>query len=170
LINWLSSQLHRPEKGWDPVPSSHVQTYGDAEWRAGARTETLDLLEKWLGGFAGKSVLDLGGGPGQYTIAFAKRGANVSWHDVSARYRDYTSRRADEAGVKVSFSVGYMDEASSILGRKFDLVFNRICWCYGRGDRSFADTFWDLVAPGGIGYIDTAADRSGYAKSSASAQ
>src|SRR4051812_35635270 len=72
VINLLHSRLHRPESGWDPVPQGHVLEYGTHEWASGADARLLDELEQRIGGFAGKQVLDLGGGPGQYSVAFAK--------------------------------------------------------------------------------------------------
>jgi hypothetical protein len=51
--------------------------------------------------------------------------------------------------------LGYLDDAVRLLERTYDLVFNRICWYYGRGDRSFADMVYRLVGPGGCGYVDT---------------
>ena len=117
----------------------------------------LDQLEDWLGGLAGKRVLDLGGGPGHYTIAFARRGASVTWFDVSRNYQAMAQAKAAELLVadRVQFCLGYMDDASRALADRYDLVFNRICWNYGRSDRAFADVVYQLVRPGGCGYVDT---------------
>ena len=145
MINWLHSRVFRPEKGWDPVSPQYVAQYAESEWKTGASEDLIAQLEKWLEGLQGKTVLDLGGGPGHYSIAFAKRGARVTWHDVSERYRQFARAKAEEAGVDVSFSLGYMDEASRLLGEQFDCVFNRICWNYGRGDASFARVIYSLV-------------------------
>jgi SAM-dependent methyltransferase len=166
MINGLHSRLHRPESGWDPVPQSHVLEYGAHEWASGADARLLDELEQRMGGFAGKQVLDLGGGPGQYSVAFAKRGARVTWLDISARYRDFARQRADDAQVPVEFLLGYMDEANRLTQRRFDLVFNRICWYYCISDASFADVVYQLVAPGGWAYIDT--NHSGVGRADAS--
>ncbi len=155
MINRLHAFLYRPERGWDPVPSGHASTYADKEWSAGVREELLDELDAWVGGLAGKRVLDLGGGPGQYSVAFAKRGAIVTWHDVSRTYLEFARGKASANGVNIDFSLGYMDEAPAILKTQFDLVFNRICWNYGFSDRGFAQTLFTLVKPGGIGYLDT---------------
>ena len=160
MINYIHSRLHRPENGWDPVPAQYAENYGANEWNQGINEALLDELDRWVGGLAGKQVLDLGGGPGQYAIAFAKRGSEVTWHDVSRAYRDMAQEKAREHGVRVHFSLGYMDEAHQLLSRLFDLVFNRICWNYGLSDRSFSKVFFTLVKPGGVGYIDTA--HSGY--------
>jgi SAM-dependent methyltransferase len=56
---------------------------------------------------------------------------------------------------RIQFCLGYMDDAPRLLTGPFDLVFNRICWYYGRSDRSFADVVYRLVRPGGFGYVDT---------------
>jgi len=162
MINWLHSRLRRPEDGWDPVPEAHAEEYARVEWSHGVQQGLLDLLDNWVGGLAGKAVIDLGGGPGQYSVALAQRGARVTWHDVSARYRDIARARASAAGVQVRFSLGYMDEAHALLGENFDLVFNRICWNYGRGDRSFSRAIWSLMKAGGSAYVDTSPDSFRY--------
>jgi 2-polyprenyl-3-methyl-5-hydroxy-6-metoxy-1,4-benzoquinol methylase len=161
MINRLHAKFHRPEKGWDPVPPAHAFTYGAGEW-SHIDYRLLDDLGERTGGFAGKSVLDLGGGPGQYTIAIAQRGARVTWHDVSRTYLDMSRRKAEALGLvdQITFSLGYLDEAPQRLNERFDLVFNRICWYYGFGDRSFSAVVYGLVKPGGFGYVDTT--HSGY--------
>lgn len=64
MINRLHARMHRPERGWDPVPPGHASTYAENEWCAGVREELLDELDTWVGGLEGKRVLDLGGGAG----------------------------------------------------------------------------------------------------------
>jgi 2-polyprenyl-3-methyl-5-hydroxy-6-metoxy-1,4-benzoquinol methylase len=156
MINTIHARLNRPERGWDPVPAEHAQRYAADEWGK-LNSAILDDLEARIGPLAGRRVLDLGGGPGQYTVAMAQRGARVTWHDVSRRYLELTRLKALEAGVqdKVQLSLGYMDEAPVQLNSRYDLVFNRICWNYGLADSSFADVIYSLVEPGGHGYVDT---------------
>lgn len=138
------------------MPRDHATTYGAGEW---SRLDhaMLDDLAQRVGGFAGKSVLDLGGGPGQYTVAIAQRGARVTWHDVSRTYLEMSRRQVEVAGLaqNVTFSLGYLDDAPRLLADPFDVVFNRICWNYGFGDASFAAVVYALVKPGGFGYVDT---------------
>jgi 2-polyprenyl-3-methyl-5-hydroxy-6-metoxy-1,4-benzoquinol methylase len=155
MINRLHALLYRPEAGWDPVPADHVKLYANAEWASGVRQELLDELDRWVGGLAGKRVLDLGGGPGHYSVAFAKRNAQVTWYDISQRYKAIAEQRARENGVELQFGLGYLDEAPANLRTRFDLVFNRICWNYGWHDFSFAKVVYSLVTPGGVGYVDT---------------
>jgi 2-polyprenyl-3-methyl-5-hydroxy-6-metoxy-1,4-benzoquinol methylase len=156
MLNKLHSKLHRPENGWDPVPSAHAVEYGAAVWQV-VDPLMLDDIERWVGGFKGKRILDLGGGPGQYSVALAARGGKVTWHDVSTTYRKMAQEKAGHFGVSdsIEFSLGYMDEAPVLLTEPFDIVFNRICWNYGFGDLSFAKMVYGMVRPGGFAYIDT---------------
>ncbi len=156
MINELHALFHRPEKGWDPVSSDHVQTYASQEWElvsAGLVPHDLEELEERIGGLKGKRVLDLGGGPGQYSIGMAERGAEVTWHDISRGYQSIVQQKAMGQNVKVETSLGYLEEAAKFADRPFDLVFNRICWRYAMNDRAFAKIVHSLVAPGGCGYI-----------------
>jgi 2-polyprenyl-3-methyl-5-hydroxy-6-metoxy-1,4-benzoquinol methylase len=155
MINRIHSLLNRPERGWDPVPEGHAMQYGASEWASGANEQLLDELESRIGAFAGKEVLDLGGGPGQYSVALARRGAHVTWLDVSKRYRDFAAQKAKDAQVNVEFALGYMDDSARILRRQFDFVFNRICWSYCIDDSSFARVVYSLLKPGGWAFIDT---------------
>lgn len=155
MINWLHAQFHRPEKGWDPVPAVHGRNYADSEWKAGVREVLLEELECWAGGLKGKEILDLGGGPGHYSVAFAKRGAHVTWYDISHTYQQIARQKAEDNGVSLAYFLGYLDEAPRKLGICFDLVFNRICFNYGRSDESFSKVIFQLVKPGGVGYVDT---------------
>lgn len=94
--------------------------------------------------------MDLGGGPGQYSVAFARRGASVTWLDVSHNYLHIAQQKAHEADVEITFVLGYMDEAPRILGKQFDLVFNRVCFCYSWNDALFVAVIYRLMRLGGI--------------------
>jgi 2-polyprenyl-3-methyl-5-hydroxy-6-metoxy-1,4-benzoquinol methylase len=155
MINWIHSLLYRPDNGWDPVPPSHAEKYAHNAWSTEVQVNIIDELEVWMNGLHGKRVLDLGGGAGQYSVAFAKRGADVTWHDISAIYQNLAKSKAIENNVHINFSLGYMDDAPAILKNQYDLVFNRICWNYCRGDHLFGKKIFSLVKPGGIGYVDT---------------
>lgn len=156
MINRFIAHFQRPESGWDPISPQYAATY--AKEHAAHCDETLvDALDAWIGGLSGKRVLDLGSGPGQYAVAFARRGAEVTCHDISRNYLQIAQDRARASGVadRMQFSLGYMDHALRLAPGPWDLVFNRVCWYYAFDDRSFADLIYQLIAPGGYGYIDT---------------
>lgn len=154
LINRLLARRYRPERGWDPIPVDYARAYADAEYGGFDPGLVVDL-ERRIGPLAGRRVLDLGAGPGQYSIAFARAGADVVWHDVSRNYLSIARAAAEDAGVSVRFSLGYLEDAAKFSAQPFDLVFNRICWRYSFDDRAFADMLIRLVAPGGAGYVDS---------------
>jgi SAM-dependent methyltransferase len=151
-INYLHHLWRRVEDGWDPVPAAHASSYSELAWRDRS-PQVVDSLETRLRGFTGKRVLDLGGGPGQYSVLFAQKGADVTWHDISREYEAVTRHRAVEAGVSLHYSLGYLEDAR-LLHEPFDLLFCRGCWCYARGDRTFAGLLYALIKPGGVGYVE----------------
>ena len=152
-VNYLHSLLHRVERGWDPIPASYAQEYAARAWSE-TRPAVVERLEQKLGGLKGKRVLDLGGGPAQYSVLFAERGAVVTWHDVSREYEAIGRSRAQAAGVNLTFSMGYLEAASRFEAEPFDLVFCRVCAYYARSDRAFVRMLYSLVKPGGMGYIE----------------
>lgn len=158
MINYLHSRLRRPERGWDPVPKAHAESYAEKEWERIDPRE-LDELEALCGGLAGKRVLDLGGGAGQYSLAFALRGARVTWHDISANYSRIVQGKARERGLGLEYSLGYLEEAARLGDGAFDIVFCRLCWYYCRDDRAFARMILNLLRTGGIGRINVPTSR-----------
>lgn len=153
-FNRLLAYWYRPERGWDPVPAEHAQRYAAHEWQ-NIDWGLVDQVERWVGGLSGKSVLDLGAGPGHYSVAFAQRGAQVVWYDISHHYLRIATEKAQEHRVQIEFVIGYIDEAAQKLQRQFDLVFNKGCFNYCWEDRMFTDMIYHLVKPGGCGYIRT---------------
>jgi len=152
-VNYLHSLLHRVELGWDPIQATYAKEYE----RHALKDVDLSLVERigaLSGGLTGKQVLDLGGGPGQYSVLFAKQGARVTWHDVSREYQKIAMGRAEAQGVPVEFSLGYLEEAKKFGKESFDVVFCRVCWYYCRSDRAFGRLIYSLLKPCGVGYIE----------------
>jgi 2-polyprenyl-3-methyl-5-hydroxy-6-metoxy-1,4-benzoquinol methylase len=145
---WLKYYFQKPEKGFDPVPKAFAENYAVNEYKK-LDNEVLDVLKSHILNFENKMVLDLGAGPGQYSIAFAKRGAKVTWHDISRNYLEIARAMAAAENVTVDFSLGYLEEAHG----KFDVVFNRICWYYCINDYRFAKCIYNLVKENGYGFI-----------------
>lgn len=155
IINRIHARFHRPENGYDPVSKVHAAAYFDREWLNGIDENLIDQLNEQCHGLVGKRVLDLGGGPGHYSIAMAKRGAIVTWYDLSNNYREMAEAKAVEHGVSLNYVIGYLDDARTLLQGDFDLVFCRVCFYYGFSDSTFAKVIGSLIHPQGCGYIDT---------------
>ncbi len=152
-VNYLHSLLHRVESGWDPISREYAQDYA-AFVASRVDVSLVESLDTKLGGLRGRRVLDLGGGPGQYSVLFAQRGADVTWHDVSREYRNIAEARSNAVGVQLQYSLGYLEDAAKLGAGFFDLVFCRVCWCYGRSDRKFAHLIYSLLKPGALAYIE----------------
>ena len=154
MINQILMRLRPVEAGYDPVPLEHARSYTQTEWEI-FNPAIVNVLEARIGGFEGKRILDLGAGPGQFAIEFAKRGGKVTWHDISRNYRAIVQDLAAAQGVELAYSLGYLEEASRLLDHPFDLVFNRICWIYCANDFAFARLIHGLIRPGGWGYVNS---------------
>jgi SAM-dependent methyltransferase len=152
-VNFVHSLLCRVEKGWDPISPEYAKEYDEFASRE-IDTALVKRLDSLAVGLAGKRVLDLGGGPGHYSVLFAKRGARVTWHDISRQYEQIARQHAALHGVSLDFSLGYLEEAKKFGPNSFDLIFCRVCWYYCRSDRSFGRLVYSLIKPGGIGYIE----------------
>lgn len=80
--------------------------YGEKEWTRLERHRmefalTMRLMEEHLPA-APARILDIGGGPGRYSIALAKRGYEVTLLDLSAELLAIARKQAAEAGVTLA--------------------------------------------------------------------
>lgn len=154
MINQIARLFLRPSFGWDPVPRDWAGQYSDFEYK-NINYHLIDVLDSKVGGLDGKKILDLGGGPGQYSIEFSKRGANVIWHDISLNYLEIAKKNADSSGQKISYSLGYLDDVSCFPSEEFDFIFCRLCWYYCADDKQFASTIFRLLKSNGLAFIAT---------------
>ncbi len=109
----------------------------------------VDEFESLCGGFKNKTLVDLGAGPGQFTLEFLKRGANATWWDVSHNYMQLAKQTFEKNNVNPICILDYMDN----LYGQYDLVFNRICWYYCFDDASFLKAIYDSLYAGGSAYL-----------------
>jgi len=145
---WLKYYFQKPEKGFDPVPKAFAEKYAANEYLK-LDNEVVEVIKERITDFKNKTLLDLGAGPGQYSIAFARRGAKVTWHDISRNYLKIAKAKAEGENLPVKFSLGYLEDAHG----KFDVIFNRICWYYCINDYRFAKCIYNLVKENGYGFI-----------------
>jgi SAM-dependent methyltransferase len=141
--------MHKPEKGWDPVPSAYAKKYAEVNYASLSHALIADVVA-FTGDLNGQHVLDLGAGPGQYSIEFSKLGAVVTWHDISRNYLNIAKEKSAEQNVVIAhYKLDYMDNASG----QYDLIFNRVCWFYCISDRRFAETLLGCLRENGKMYL-----------------
>ncbi len=84
---------------------------------------TLDLLDRYLR--SASRVLDLGGGPGRYTVELARRGHRVALADISPDLCEQARRRIAAAGLEANVSAVETIDGVSLRAfgdRSFDAV------------------------------------------------
>jgi cyclopropane fatty-acyl-phospholipid synthase-like methyltransferase len=118
---------------------------------------------------AGARVLDLGGGPGRYSIEFARRGHRVVLADLSATLLE--SARGKLAAAGVTDNIESIDEVDARnLGRyperRFDAVvaFGPFYHLLSEQERgSAAREIWRVLCPGGLTFVSFIPRLSGLA-------
>ncbi len=85
---------------------------------------------KLLKELKGKSVLEIGCGGGQASIAMAKKGARCTGIDISEKQIAIAKRLAVSQSVQVTFLVGDMLEQLDALSEPFDVVFSAFAFQY----------------------------------------
>lgn len=71
----------------------------------------------------GEHILDIGGGPGRYSIYFAQRGCDVTLLDLSERNAAFAREKAAQMGLPLTTFVGDAREADTLIEGEFDHVF-----------------------------------------------
>jgi SAM-dependent methyltransferase len=83
-----------------------------------------------LGDVRGKSLLELGCGGAQCSIAFAKAGAVCTGVDICAGQLDQARRLSREHGVSIELLQEDMQDLQFLRGRTFDMVFSAYAFQY----------------------------------------
>jgi len=71
----------------------------------------------------GDKILDIGGGPGRYSIYYAKKGCNVTLVDLSAENIKFALEKAKEANVEIKAASGDAREVGNFIKGEFDHIF-----------------------------------------------
>lgn len=150
MINWLHSLFHDPRRGWDPVSEAYA-----ADYQASATGDpaVVERFDRAIGGFVGKRIVDLGSGPGQYALEFARRGADVTCVDVSASYLAIAAHALEGGGFRARLVPGYMDHVATLTGGDFDAAFSHAAWYYCMNDLGFARAIMRALRPGGVAWV-----------------
>lgn len=148
MFNRVKALFQNPKTGWDPIPVQYAREYSEMSYNA-IDYGIISEVEGYTNGVQNKKLIDLGAGPGQYAIEFARRGAEVTWSDISKNYMDIASEKAARESLSLNFELTYMDNAEG----NFDILFNRVCWYYCKDDERFLKKVYSLVKKGGYGYL-----------------
>jgi SAM-dependent methyltransferase len=100
-----------PQKEWDRLAG------GKFEFKIATH-----YMERYIK--PGDSVLDIGGGPGRYSMWLAQRGCDVTLFDLSEQSIAFARKKADEYGVSIKTITGdarYIS-ANPKLAKKYDHV------------------------------------------------
>lgn len=146
------SAWYEDDSFWQAASAS---LFGDEAWLtaasdAGQLLALLDLDE-------GASVLDLGCGPGRYSIPLAGLGCSVTGVDRTAHYLDEARERAETAGLEVDFVEADMREFRR--PEAFDAAISMLT-SFGyfedpADDLQVLGNVLDSLKPGGLLLIDT---------------
>jgi len=123
--------LHRDEantsakKGWNIISRSYQEktTISLEDVHYGPISPGESKL-KLLGNVKGKDVLEIGCGGGQNSVVLAKWGARPVGLDISEEQIKHARKLADRERVKVSFSVGNMEDLSVFSNESFDIALS----------------------------------------------
>ncbi len=96
----------------------------ESEWnRIAGRPEfllTCRMLDRYIK--PGDKVLDIGGGPGRYSLYLAKKGCDVTLFDLSLENTKFAGERAAEQGLSIKTITGDAREADKLTLEKFDHI------------------------------------------------
>lgn len=82
---------------------------------------TVHMMDRYLK--PGDSILDIGGGPGQYSVHYARQGHDVTLLDLSDENVRYARKKARQYKVKLTAVQGNALDLSAYPDESFDAVF-----------------------------------------------
>lgn len=136
-------------------------------WRAselGATTERLErkLICDLIGDVAGKDILEVGCGDGDFAVALAERGAHVAAVDASEQMIIAARKLASDRDVQVDFRVA-MAQALPRDDDKFDIVVVMTILCFVKDAAPVFQEIARVLRPGGRLIIGELGKRSPWA-------
>lgn len=105
---------------------------------------------------AGLRCLEVGCGAGQNSMVLARRGADCTAIDISAKQLDAGRALATAEGLDIDFRLADMDELAGRISGVFDLVHSTYALPFARNQEALIRTCRDLLVPGGQFLLTTA--------------
>jgi len=115
---------------------------------------TCRMLDRYIR--PGDTVLDIGGGPGRYSLYLAKKGCDVTLFDLSHENIKFAGERSAEYGVTIKTVTGDAREADKLVDGQFDhiLLMGPMYHLLEENDRiSAINAALILLKPNGILFV-----------------
>jgi 2-polyprenyl-3-methyl-5-hydroxy-6-metoxy-1,4-benzoquinol methylase len=115
---------------------------------------TCRMLNRYIS--AGDKVLDIGGGPGRYSLYLAEKGCDVTLFDLSPENVKFASQKASELDLRIKTVCGDARTADTLVNEQFDhvLLMGPMYHLLEEEDRIKAvNAALKLLKPGGILYV-----------------
>lgn len=100
-----------PKKEWDRLQKRHPYE----------KYITVHMMDRYIR--PGDRILDIGGGPGHYSVHYAKQGHDVTLLDLSDGNVRFAKQKARQYGVKITALQGDAMDLSRFADATFDTVF-----------------------------------------------
>ncbi|MCL2564556.1 MAG: class I SAM-dependent methyltransferase [Defluviitaleaceae bacterium] len=130
----------------------------EVEWmRIANRPEfllTCRMLERYIK--PEDKVLDIGGGPGRYSLYLAEKGCNVTLFDLSEENTKFAKAQSAQQGLYIQTITGDAREADKLVNEQFDyiLLMGPLYHLLEEADRIKAvNAALNLLKPGGVIFV-----------------
>lgn len=151
----MDQYLQANQRRWDQLVTEHEKSpFYDLEgFKAGKdRLRSIELDE--LGDVSGKSLLHLQCHFGMDTLAWARRGANVTGVDFSPQAITLARALSEELQLPASFVCSDVYDLPDALSGEFDIVFTSYGVLHGLpGLKRWGEVITHFLKPGGFFYI-----------------